>query len=102
MTDDADYPTAEVDGFRLGMFVSYERLGDAWIEAPDGSVGTLIWETGEPCLFEETVSPNPEGRWGTYSVRQPLALTTDAEAAEYLRALLPELRRRWEAWKQSR
>jgi len=39
------------------------------------------------------------GRWGTYAVQQPLPMTTDDEAAEYLRALLPELRRRWLAWK---
>jgi hypothetical protein len=102
MAGDADYPTAEVEGFRLGMFVSYDDVGDAWVEAPDGSVGTLIWETGEPVQFEETIAPDPHGRWGTYSVRQPLPMTTDEEAAAYLRALLPELRARWEEWKSSR
>jgi hypothetical protein len=30
-----------------------------------------------------------ERRWGTYSVALPLPLTTDSEAEEYLRALLP-------------
>ncbi len=84
------------------MFVSYDDCGDAWVEAPDGSVGTLIWETGEPAMFKETIAPDPNGRWGTYSVRQPLPMTTDAEAATYLEALLPELRSRWKAWKLSR
>jgi len=95
------YPVAEVEGFRMGMFVSYDTCGDAWVEAPDGSMGTLIWETGEP-LFEEIIPPDPNGRWGTFSVRQPLPLTTDAEAAAYLAALVPELRRRWEEWRSSR
>ena len=29
-------------------------------------------------------------------------MTTDAEAADYLRVLLPKLRPHWEAWKVSR
>jgi hypothetical protein len=29
-------------------------------------------------------------------------MTTDEEAAAYLRALLPQLRARWEQWKLSR
>ena len=102
MTDDARYPTAEVEGFRIGMFVSYDDCGDAWVKATDGSVGTLIWETGEPVQFEETIALDPHGRWGTYSVRQPLPMTTDEEAAAYLQALLSELRARWEEWKSSR
>jgi hypothetical protein len=101
MTDDARYPAAQVEGFRIGMFVSYDDCGDAWVEAPDGIVGTLIWETGEPVQFKEAIAPDPHGRWGTYSVRQPLPMTTDEEAAAYLHALLPELRARWEQWKSS-
>jgi hypothetical protein len=96
------YPTAEVEGFRIGMFVSYYSYGDAWVEAPDGSKGTLIWETGEPFRFNEVIVPDPRARWGIYSVRQPLPMTTDEEAAAYLQALLPELRRRWGAWTTSR
>ena len=102
MADDVTYPTAEVQGFRIGMFVSYDTCGDAWVGAPDGSVGTLIWETGDPVVFEETIAPDPEGRWGTYWVQQPLPMSTDAEAAIYLEALLPELRHRWEMWKATR
>jgi hypothetical protein len=102
MSDDVTYPTAEIEGFRIGMFVSYSDLGDAWVVAPDGGIGTLIWETGEPSWFEETIPPHPNGRWGTYAVRRPLPMTTDAEAATYLAAILPELRQRWEAWKLMR
>lgn len=102
MTGQTGYPSATVDDFTIGMFVSYRDLGDAWVRAPDGSVGGLVWETGEPAYFEESIAPDPHGRWGTYAVRLPLPMTTDAEAAAYLAALLPDLIPRWEAWKASR
>lgn len=88
-----------VEGFKIGMFVSYDDFGDAWVEAPDGGICTLIWGTGAPLYFSQSIAPDPRGRWGTYTVQQPLPITTDQEAAEYLRALLPELRPRWEAWR---
>lgn len=74
VSDESDvrYPTAVVDGFELGMFVSYNDCGDAWVNAPDAT------------------------RWGTYAVQLPMPLTNDGEAARYLAALLPELRPRWE------
>jgi hypothetical protein len=50
-------------------------------------------------MFAESIAPDPHGKWGTYAVRQPLPMTTDDEAAEYLRVLLPDLYPRWEAWR---
>jgi site-specific recombinase XerD len=84
------YPEATVDGSTIGMFVSYGDCGDAWVKAPDGGIATLIWETGEPAYFRESIPPDPAGRWGTYAVQVDLPMTTDDEAAGYLRALLPE------------
>jgi hypothetical protein len=95
-------PSAQAEGFALGMFVSYGDCGDAWVRAPDGGVAGLIWETGSPAYFLETIPPDPAGRRGTYAVQLDLPLTTDAEAEAYLRALLPELIPRWRAWVQSR
>ena len=100
--DEHGYPEAEVDGFAIGMFVSYDDCGDAWVRAPDGSIATLIWETGSPPYFREAIAPDPQGRWGTYAVQQPLPLITDEEAADYLRTLLPELRPLWEEWQIQR
>jgi hypothetical protein len=94
----ADYPSARVEGFELGMYVSYGDCGDAWVSAPDGSIATLIWETGEPAYVKVSIVPSFD-RWGTFAVQLPLPLTTDQEAAAYLGALLPDLRPRWEAWK---
>ncbi|WP_441433861.1 peptidase [Arthrobacter sp. 2RAF22] len=96
------YPTAVVDGFTLGMFVSYGDAGDAWVEAPGGGIATLIWETGSPAMFGEATAPDPAGQWGTYRVRMDLPLTTDAEAETYLRGLLPEIFPRWHAWAVTR
>jgi hypothetical protein len=43
VTNDAKYPEAEVDGFTIGMFVSYGEVGDAWVRTPDGGIAGLIW-----------------------------------------------------------
>ncbi|MFD6136004.1 hypothetical protein [Isoptericola sp. NPDC056618] len=98
---DESYPTATVDGFTVGMYVSYGDCGDGWVKAPDGSVCSLIWETGMPEYFKVAIEPDPSGRWGTYAVQLPMPLTTDDEAAAYLRALLPQLRARWSRWRRS-
>lgn len=98
----SEYPRATADGFSLGMFVSYDDCGDAWITAPDGSSCSLIWETGEPAYFKVSIEPDLQGRWGTFAVQLPMPLTTDREAEDYLRALLPELRPRWEEWAKAR
>ena len=79
------------------MFVASDERGDAWVKAPDGSMATLIWQTGEPSYFQDTIEPN-ETRWGTYTVQLPLPMTNDAEAGLYLAALLPDLRPRWQEW----
>jgi hypothetical protein len=60
--DEHGYPEASVDGFTIGMIVSYGDCGDAWVKAPDGGVGTLIWQTGEPSYFQESIEPDPNGR----------------------------------------
>jgi hypothetical protein len=90
------YPSASVDGFELGMWVSYDDCGDAWVKAPDGRIAGLIWETGEPASFNVVAEPD-EQRWGTYAVRVALPMTNDQEAGHYLSALLPELKARWRA-----
>jgi hypothetical protein len=48
---DVPYPEAGIEGFQLRMFVSYGDVGDASVEAPDGSTCGLVWETGEPPFF---------------------------------------------------
>lgn len=95
---DSIFPSATVDGFEMGMFVSYDDCGDAWVKAPDGSEATLVWETGEHTYFQVSIEPN-ESSWGTFAVQLQLPMTTDEEAHAYLAALLPDLRLRWQAWR---
>lgn len=101
MQNDAepDYPTATVDGFTIGMFVSYGDCGDAWVSAPDGGTAGLIWETGEREYFKVSIPPDPAGRWGTFAAQLALPLTSDDEAAAYLAALLPSLTPFWHEWR---
>ena len=96
MDKDTEYPSAAVEGFELGMFVSYGDCGDAWVRAPDGRIAGLVWETGSPEYFKVLTEPD-EHRWGTYAVQLDAPILTDADAAEYLRILLPELQVRWRA-----
>ena len=98
---EVDYPPASVGGFELGMFVAEDERGDAWVKAPDGSIATLIWQTGQEAYFEVTIEPN-DRRWGTYTVQLPLPMTNDDEAVSYLAALLPDLRPRWQKWVRER
>jgi hypothetical protein len=91
-----DYPSAIVDGYQIGMFVSYTDCGDAWVKAPDGRVAGLVWETAPEAYFTTLIEPD-DHRWGTYAVALNLPLTSDAEAEAYLLALLPELQQRWKA-----
>jgi len=79
------------------MFVASDERGDAWVKEPDGSLATLIWQTGEPSYVRVSIEPN-ERRWGTFTVQLPLPMTNDDEAGSYLAALLPDLRPRWQAW----
>lgn len=58
-SEDPRYPQAEIEGFTLGMFVSYDDCGDAWVQAPDGGIATLIWETGSPATSPRRSHPTP-------------------------------------------
>jgi hypothetical protein len=95
---------AEVDGFQFGMITDFltkpATSGDAYVVAPDGSRCGLVWETGVEPHFDEVRAPERD-RWGVWAVGLPLPLQSADEACAYLRALLPELRPRWEACKRT-
>lgn len=101
MSDQPNYPTAEVGGFRIGMFVSYDDCGDAWVGRRTAVMELLSGRQESPSCSTRGSHPTRMGA-GTYSVRLPLPMTTDVEAALFLEALLPKLRERWEQWKASR
>ena len=95
---------AEVGGFRLGMITDFlsehATEGDAYVIAPDGSRAGLVWQSECAPYFEEIIAPE-QGRWGVWAVGLALPMTTSDEARDYLAALLPELRPRWESWRDA-
>jgi hypothetical protein len=94
----------EIDGFRLGMITDFlaepAGTGDAYVVAPDGSRAGLVWESGCSQYFREVLAPDQD-RWGVWATGLALPMTTVDEARDYLAALLPQLRPRWESWRDA-
>ena len=92
-----------VEGFRLGIITAIEEepaeSGDAFVVAPDDSRAGLVWETGEYPLIQEICPPKPV-RWGVWGVFFPHPMISNENARKNLAFILPELRKRWEQWKQ--
>jgi hypothetical protein len=74
--------------------------GDAFVIAPDNSRAGLIWEVSDRSFFER-ICPSDEDRWGVWSVSFPLPMTTRDNVRKNLESVLPELKQRWEEWRQS-
>ncbi len=95
---------AEADGFRLGMITDFlsepATEGDAYVIAPDGSRAGLVWQSGCAPYFKEILAPD-QSRWGVWAVGLAQSMTTRDEARDYLAALLPHLRPRWESWRDA-
>lgn len=95
----------QVDGFRLGMITDWEAhttdIGDAFVVAPDGSRGGLVWEVHPEPMFRQVLEPE-EDRWGVWEVTFPNPMSSRDNARRNLAAVLPELRRRWEEWAERR
>ena len=96
--------SSAVDGFQLGMITDFMKepstAGDAFVVAPDNSRAGLVWESevAEP-YFREVHAPEAD-RWGVWAVGLAVPLRSEEDAREYLRALVVELRPRWEAWRK--
>lgn len=92
-------PIGSCDGFELIVTTSEGNNGEARVCAPDGSMAYLIWVAESQWEFRRVVEPRPT-RWGTFAAHAPLSMTTDEEASAFLAAVLPELRKWWNAWKR--
>jgi hypothetical protein len=91
------------EGFTLGAITDFEAapcdVGDAFVVAPDGSRAGLVWEVS-PKLHIEEVRSFEQDRWGVWAVSFPFPMVSRANARKNLVAVLPELKARWEQWKQ--
>jgi hypothetical protein len=94
-----------VEGFTFGAITDFEAepcdAGDAFVVAPDGSRAGLVWEVSTTKSFEQ-VLPFEPNRWGVWAVSFPQPMENRASARENLLAVLPDLKVRWEDWKQWR
>jgi hypothetical protein len=91
-----------VDGFTFGKITDFEsetcNEGDAFVIAPDNSRAGLVWEVSEDPYFQE-VCPADSSRWGVWAVSFPHTMTSHENARRNLDHILPELKKRWQAWR---
>ena len=92
-----------IDGFTFGAITDFEAepcdTGDAFVVAPDGSRAGLVWEVSTTKYVEE-VRPFEPDRWGVWAVSFPHPMDNRASARKNLLAVLPDLKTRWQDWKQ--
>lgn len=92
-------------GFRVSMIdepsAVPRNVGTAIVRAPDGTVAWLLWQANVRRYVLELCAPD-DRRWGAWRVGLPQPLTTGEEGRVYFAALIPDLRARWEAWRESR
>ena len=91
-----------VDGFTFGAITDFEaehcEEGDAFVIAPDGSRAGLVWRVSIDSEFEAVCAPS-EDRWGVWAVAFPFEMSSRENARLNLQAILPELKREWERWR---
>jgi hypothetical protein len=93
-----------VDGFTFGKITDFESEpcgeGDAFVIAPDNSRAGLVWEVSEDSYFQE-VCATESTRWGVWAVSFPYAMTSHENVRKNLEHVLPELKKRWQEWRQA-
>jgi hypothetical protein len=92
-----------VDGFIFGIITDFDyeacTEGDAFVIAPDNSRAGLVWKLSDKASFREIIPLQPE-RWGVWDVAFPDAMTSHENVRKNLQAVLPELKLRWDEWRQ--
>jgi hypothetical protein len=66
-------------------------IGDAYVQAPDGTRAGIVWETGPELKFTVLVPPD-EKRWGVYKIHVPRAVRTWEDFHDNFRTMLPLLK----------
>jgi hypothetical protein len=91
------------DGFTFGKITDFEAepcdYGDAFVVAPDNSRAGLVWEVSEKPYFQEVCALEPD-RWGVWGVSFPHPMENHDNVRSNLESILPELKKRWEEWRQ--
>lgn len=92
----------EVDGFVLGKITDFEAEtcddGDAFVVAPDGSRAGLVWRISGAPYFSQVCAESAD-RWGVWAVNFPFAMDGRENARRNLEVLLPDLKKKWQEWR---
>ena len=95
----------EIDGFRFGAITDYLQsdspagctIGDAFVEAPDGTRAGLTWEVGDERKFARIMEP--DDRWGAYYFSVPFPVKSKQDMRRNFATILPKLK---ELYKEAR
>ena len=94
-----------LEGFSFGKISDFEAQscdeGDAFVVAPDDSRAGLVWKVSQENHFFQ-VLPFEDRRWGVWDVTFPYPMTSRDNVRKNLEFILPELKLRWTAWRNSR
>lgn len=92
-----------VDGFTFGAITDFEahpsNEGDAFVIAPDSSRAGLVWTHSSEPRFVQLCAPS-EDRWGVFEVAFPYEMTSRENVKLNLENIIPQLRPKWEQWRQ--
>ncbi len=88
----------EIDGFRFGAITDYLQgdspagctIGDAFVEAPDGTRAGLTWEVGDERKFSRI--KEPDERWGVYYFSVPFPVKSKQDMRRNFATILPKLK----------
>ena len=97
-----DFPLVDdiaVDGFHFGTVTDYLQsdspsgctLGDAFVEAPDGTRAGLVWEVGDERMFSR-IQPPDINRWGVYYFSVRYAVKTQEDMRKNFAEIVPKLK----------
>lgn len=89
-----------IDGFKLGTVTDYLQsdcadgctIGDAFVEAPDGTRAGLTWEVGGERMFSR-IQPPETNRWGVYYFSVSHAVKSPDDFRKNFSEILPTLKR---------
>lgn len=93
-----------VDGFTFGKISDFDAEpcteGDAFVVAPDNSRAGLVWEVSDSSYFQQ-VCPADSDRWGVWAASFPHPMTSHENVRRNLEYILPQLKRRWQEWRDA-
>jgi hypothetical protein len=93
-----------VDGFTFGKISDFAAepctAGDAFVVAPDNSRAGFVWEVSDNSHFQE-VCPADLDRWRVWATSFPHPMMSHENIRKNLEHILPQLKMRWQEWRDA-